>query len=432
MLSNYKRNYHPLIPLFYEKGLLNKEQLSQIPKRTQQHWNNNKYKNYDFNEWVVPFTKELNTIQKTYERKFLRKTIRTIIKISDGYHKVLNTVSSRKKILAENSESIVKAIDVIIAETSVKTKRACKLYGVSKDWYYREKRKVKCSLNIFKKCFKQHPNQLTFEEVQAIENLIKVPEHYGKTIITLYYHALRNSIVSCGKSTFYKYTKALGYKKAKKSKSPYKKGVRATRIFEWLHIDITLVPTLEDGTQKVAFVKDNFSKAILHYGSVTKKADSSFITKLFKETFKKFNLYDEKHPINILTDGGPENKGVFTKWVNHFNTPPIVTKITAKTTDFPLSNSMAESTHSIYKTEFLKGKISKNNLIHLQNLDSFVTYYNHTRYPNDLLGLTPMEVIEGSKPDKNRYKEQINEAKLLRIQKNKTFNQCVLINTSNK
>ena len=119
---------------------------------------------------------------------------------------------------------------------------------------------------------------------------------------------MRNGLVSCGKSTFSKYAKALGYKKPKKPKIPPRKGVRASGIFEWLHVDITLVPILDGGMQKVAFVKDNFSKAILHWGSVSEKANSHFITELFQETFEMYDLHNIKQPINILTDGGSEIK----------------------------------------------------------------------------------------------------------------------------
>ena len=408
----YKRNYHPLIPLFYIKGILDENQLNQIPKRTIQHWNKNKDKHYDFESLVFPFVNELEDIKKIYERKQLKQTMKFILHLSDGYQKVLNEVHNSKKIVKQNTNFIIKSINQIVSVSGINIKRACKFYGVSSDWYYREKRKINCSLNIFKTCFKQHPNQLTSKETTAIENLVTNPEHFGKTKTTLYYYALRNKIVSCGKSTFSKYTKALGYQKPKKPKIPVKKGVRANRIFEWLHVDITLVPTLEDGMQKVAFVKDNFSKAILHYASVSEKADSKFITKLFKEAYVKFNLNKAEKPINILTDGGSENKGTFSTWVNHFNAPPIVSKITARTNDFPSSNSMAESTHSIYKTEFLKGKISQHKKQHLDSLDAFVVYYNHHRFPNNLFELTPFEVINGKIPDKDFFKNQIAEAKL--------------------
>ncbi len=422
-----KRNYHPLVSIFYSKGILSKEQVQQIPERTRQHWNKNKEKPYDFDHWIRPFTEHIEDVQKIYQRTQLKKTIQFVIKISDGYQQILNQINGNKKIVQQNASHIVKAIDQIISLSSIKTKRACRFYGVSSDWYYREKRKVNCSLNIFNKCFKQHPNQLTFDETVAIERLVKDPKHFGKTKVTLYYHALRNELVSCGKSTFSKYAKALGYKKPKKPKIPPRIGVRASRVFEWLHVDITLVPTLEGGMQKVAFVKDNFSKAILHWASVSEKADSRFITKLFKETFNKYDLNNVKRPINILTDGGPENKGAFTTWVNHFNAPQIVTKITARTVEFPLSNSMAESTHSIYKTEFLKGQVSRVVKNHLDSLERFVTYYNYERFPADLCGLHPMEVIAGKIPNKEYFKNQIAEAKLNRVATNKAFNKCAFM-----
>lgn len=65
---------------------------------------------------------------------------------------------------------------------------------------------------------------------------------------------------------------------------------------------------------------------------------------------------------------------MFTTRVNHFNVPSVVTKITARTVDFSLSNSKSESTHSIYKTEFLKGQISRTVKNNLDNLKLFVEY----------------------------------------------------------
>lgn len=422
-----KRNYHPLIPVFYSKGMLSKEQIAQIPERTRQHWNKNKNRQYDFDHWIAPFTEHIEDIQKAYKRTHLRKTMQFVIKISDGYHHILNQINGNKKIVKQNAKHIVNAIDQIISLSNIKVKRACRFYGVSNDWYYREKRKINCSLNIFNNCYKQHPNQLTFDEANAIERLVTDPKHFGKTKVTLYYYALRNGLVSCAKSTFSKYAKALGYQRPKKPKIPLRKGVRASRVFEWLHVDITLVPTLEGGMQKVAFVKDNFSKAILHWASVSKKADSRFITNLFKEAFEKYDLNNTKEPINILTDGGPENKGEFTAWVNHFNAPSTITKITARTVDFPLSNSMAESTHSIYKTEFLRGQVSRTVKNHLDNLERFVEYYNYQRYPTDLYGLCPMEVFVGKIPDKEYFRQQIAEAKRNRVGTNNAFNKCAFI-----
>ena len=144
-----------------------------------------------------------------------------------------------------------------------------------------------------------------------------------------------------------------------------------------------------------------YKRQILHYDSTSGKAGSEFIKNLFAETFSKYNLLNAIKPINILSDGGSENKGELLSWIQNIQAPPTVTKITAQTKDFPFSNSMSESTHRIYKTEFLHGKYSLNEKTHLKDLDRFVEYYNHHRYPTDLFGLTPIDVVNGKTPDKN-------------------------------
>ena len=77
--------------------------------------------------------------------------------------------------------------------------------------------------------------------------------------------------------------------------------------------------------------------------------------------------------------------------------------------------------------EKIKGLISKDVKTHLENLKRFVYYYNHERYPTDLFGLTPMQVIKGKIPDKDYFKNQIAEAKIDRVHTNRAFNNCAFI-----
>ena len=106
---------------------------------------------------------------------------------------------------------------------------------------------------------------------------------------------------------------------------------------------------------------------------------------------KKLTMHIARHSFGNISG----DKYLLTLQVHRFKVPPIISKITARTNDFPLSNSMAESTHSIYKTEFLKGQHTRNREQHLKCLVTFVNYYNHHRFPTDLFGLTPFEVING-------------------------------------
>ncbi|TDQ30377.1 hypothetical protein [Tenacibaculum caenipelagi] len=421
----YKRNYHPLVIILYASGILDQEQISQIPKTTRYNWNQFKHKNYYGNEWAENYIEQFDAIKDVFASKFLFKSLRFLAETRKGYLNMLGELVHNKKLLKLHASKIISSIEHLASLSNVSVNTSCKYYGVSKDWYYTQKRKLVCGLSPFQKCYKQHPNQLSIDEVVAIENLIVDSNHFGKSKTTLYYHALINNLVTCSKSTFFKYASSLGYQKPKRFKQPIKKGVRASRTFEWLHVDITNISTIEDGVQKVAFVKDNFSRAILHYSSTNGKAGSNFIKNLFLETFDKYQLLNKMNPINILSDGGSENKGEFLTWIQNIQAPPIVTKITAQTKDFPFSNSMSESTHRIYKTEFMRGKYSLNTQTHLQDLKQFVDYYNHHRYPTELYGYTTMEILKGKVPDKDRFKEQIQEARKKRIEVNQKFNDCV-------
>ncbi len=72
----------------------------------------------------------------------------------------------------------------------------------------------------------------------------------------------------------------------------------------------------------------------------------------------------------------------------------------------------------------MNGKLSLNTQTHLQDLERFVHYYNYERYPTELYGYTTMEIIEGKIPDKDRFKEQILEARKNRVEVNQQFNDC--------
>ena len=310
----YKRNYHPLIILMFTSGMLDIQQQKDIPKTTKYNWKKIKHENYYGHEIAIDYINQFDAIKDVFASKFTFKALRLMLKTRSGYYQMLQGIQQKKKLLKDNAESIINGVDQIVESTNINRSTACRLYGISKDWYYAQKQKIVCTLNPFQKCYLKHPNQLAQNEVIIIENIVNDISNYGKTKTTLYYKSIRKGIINCGKSTFFKYANALGYKKVKRTVKPQKE-FRASRIFEWLHVDITNVPTIEDGIQKVAFVKDNFSKAILHYSSIEGKAGSVFIANLFQETFEKYKLFEASKPINILSDGGSENKGQFLSWI---------------------------------------------------------------------------------------------------------------------
>lgn len=425
MLQQTKRNYHPLIIILFTSGMLSIDELGQLPRTTKHNWKHFKHDNHFGHEWVESYIKQFDDIKDVFQSKFITRAIKTILKTRRGFYNMLGELVHHKNLLKQHVDSIVTSVEDMAQFLDVTIRKACKFYGISKDWYYAQKRKVRCSASLFKQCYRQYPNQLTLKEVTDIEFLVKDSENYRKPITTIYYDAIRKDLIGCGITTFRKYAIALGYVKQKPIRAKTKKGFKASYVFEWLHIDITNVETIKDGVQKVAFVKDNFSSGLLHYKSISAKAGSLFIKELLKETFEKYNLYNHTKDIYILSDGGSENKGEVLSWVKHINAPPIVKKITAMTDEFPFSNAMSEITHSIYKSEFMGGKHSEDQASHLTSLDTFMEYYNHHRYPCRLYGKTPIEIIKGQDIDKSMFSEILKQAKVNRLDANRNFNECI-------
>jgi len=352
--NTYKRNYHPIVILMYHCNMLSFQELQKIPKRTRYNWNDFEHENYYGHDWAKDYIKNFDMIKDVYSSKYLLQATKFMCVISSGFRGLIREIEGNKKMLRKHANRITYFIEKIVTSGNLKKKDACRIFGVSKDWFYKHRKEVVCKVSKIEKCFKQYPSQLTFEDAKIIEKIVNEPNNKRRRKNSLYWMALRTGLVTCGKSTFSKYLDFFEYKKHKKKKSTErKKGFKATKVFEWLHVDVTHIHTINDGIQYVAYVKDNFSGALLHYKSSSVYPGSGFIRDALEEAFVKYNLLDGCDPINILSDGGPENKGLVLEWVNQLVAPPVVKKVTAQTPEFEYSNSMSESTHSTYNTNYL-------------------------------------------------------------------------------
>ncbi len=52
---------------------------------------------------------------------------------------------------------------------------------------------------------------------------------------------------------------------------------------------------------------------------------------------------------------------------------------------------------------------------------------NNKRFPTELFGCTPFQVLNGKIPDKLLFKELINQARKDRVITNKNFNDCPIL-----
>src|SRR5690554_1150180 len=137
---------------------------------------------------------------------------------SYGYKELINKIEGNKKLLREHSNNISFSIERIAKKANINITDACKLFGVSKDWFYRHRSNQPCNKSFIKKCFHQYPKQLTLKEVSKIEEIVTQQENFGKTKTTLYFDAMRKKLIACGLSTFFKYADLVGYQKRQKKK----------------------------------------------------------------------------------------------------------------------------------------------------------------------------------------------------------------------
>jgi hypothetical protein len=426
-MQQTKNSYHPLFVILFVLDLLPYEVTQQIPRTTRLTWNKKDLQQTYGHQHCSLYLKHFNDVAYAHKYSFTRYTLATAIAIQKTLLAITQQSTLYKKILRTQKENIIEHITTL-ALKGFTVAKACKLFALQPSWYYYHKRILNCPLNALKTCFTQQTNQLTYTEQQAIKNWVQLPANQGKCMIQLYYEALDNQIVICGINTFRFYANHFGYQKPlPKPKPKRKKVLKATQLFQYLHADTTYIPTLLDGVLKLTIIRDNYSKAPLHFIINKMNICSKFIKELLEQTFNKYQLFDRTHQINIVTDGGSENKGDVDTWIGQIKAPACVQKIIAKTQLYPHPNNVIERVFHLFKNEFLKGET----IIYEKHLHKKVTaFIQHclNRYFGELYGSTPQRILDGELPDKDKFKPLIKQAQIQRRLANKNFKGCTMPN----
>ena len=281
MKNNGKRSYHPLVQFFFFSGMLTDEQIAHIPKSTIDYWKSLEHETMFGFEWVEKFHAHHRDFDAITKQQIVFKSARMCARVLDGFTTTFSNAKQYKKTIRNNAQSLIKTIDHLAL--SISLDKACKVFRITTNQYYRWKNKLFCSASVLNLCFKTHPSQLSMREVKIIEETINTPENIFKPLSTLRFHLMREGLLFVGKSTFYKYAKLLCPNRPKPKKEKEEINFRANYVFEFLHIDTTPILT-EKGIIKVAFVKDNKSKAILHK-AILPDGSSKHIKKLILDIY---------------------------------------------------------------------------------------------------------------------------------------------------
>lgn len=135
----------------------------------------------------------------------------------------------------------------------------------------------------------------------TIKSLLSSEKFKYWPIVSLAHYAQRKGLLNIHLSTFYKYARLLGIKRAVFKRPKPKDGIRASGIHQIWHTDITIIK-LNGVKFYLHLLVDNFSRSILSW-RIKKDKSGKTVVSILKESVKKFN----PGKVVLLTDAGTEN-----------------------------------------------------------------------------------------------------------------------------
>lgn len=398
-----KRSYHSDLIVQYKLGMLNEKILKQIPSSTLHNWKNRDIHHLFGLESVHDFEKNKELIKTFVESQKMQKVARSMYEVYKTYNQILEKVSEKSKILRESREEIVRTIENV--RPALGFKRSLKAFGITYQQFYAWKKHVRCKMSDKFLCRKLNPKQLTQKEIDIISKYLKSPIYQHWNLSSIYYQILRDKAAFFSKTSYYKYVRKLNIERRAKFKKPVKEGIRADGPRKILHMDVTQFRAMDNTRIYIYFLVDNYSRYILNWkASYEYSATMSYEN--VSEAYDRYDLRKMPPYIDIITDGGPENKGKFEAYVNH--TKDNLKKLVAQT-DIKFSNSMVEAVNKTIKYDYLFTR----DLYSLEDIKRFLEFavadYNNKPH-SALHGLTPHEVFDGMIPLKDMFTNQIRLA----------------------
>lgn len=391
---------------------------SQIPKTNKYRWERETEDKYIGCEVASFIKEELELIKRVGDSRNSKKVIEAYFKLSDTYHEIISSVKGVRLQVALQKDKLVNAIENV--KDIIPIKMALKVFNISRATYHNYKTLVinKCDASYFLWCVKQYPYQLLKKEIFQIKEYMENEDYLHWSKSSVYLLALRKKEISFCLTTWYKYTKLLGYKKARHLcfKKVYG-SLTSYRPNEIWCADVTILKTVDNKKHYIHFLMDHYSNMILGY-SVENSFSPKAIKHLLMEAYFK---HKNNKPITFVTDGGVEN--VNTTVQEFLNTTNQDIKHLIAQKDIPFSNSKIEAFNKIIKHQFLLPR----NLENRKQLNFALTHdiltYNTVRPQLSLQGNTPLETFLGRPINLLNYKTHFSENKVIRVSQNQQ-NSC--------
>jgi len=414
-----KRKYSTGLIVKYKLGLLSNNIIKEIPSSTRSYWKNGISINKIFG--IENFQEDednIKLLKLIYENERLTKLVRLLSKSYIILLQIFKSIENKNTKLYKNKEIIINIVNEY--KTTFGVKKVCNLLNISYKKYFTWKYMVpNCVHPIKEVCKRISPIQLSFFEQNTIKKYLLNQDYENWGIANIYYQMIKDNSAIMSLSSFRNYSNKFMPKRTlpKNIKKIKRIGVRATKTFEKIHMDVTIYRPLDNTKVYIYFIVDNFSRKILSWkASLDIKADISFQN--LENACIKNNLFNNN--TELIVDGGSENKGSVNDFIlSRSNWRKIIAK-----KDIIFSNSIVEAVNKIIKYNYL----FKKNLSNINELIKYLEYSvnDYNNRPHSVLKLSPNDVVNGCSFDVENYKILIQNAKTKRINSNLNCGLCSL------
>jgi putative transposase len=236
------------------------------------------------------------------------------------------------------------------------------------------------------------PHQLTRAEVDAIRDMVTVPEYRHVPTGTLAVLAQRLNAVSASPSTWYRLVRTYGWRRPRLRIHPAKPkvGLRTSGPDEIWHIDTTVIRLLDGTRAYLHAVIDNFSRRILAWHVADTFVPGNTVAVLL-EASRGATRTASTAPV-VLSDAGVENVNA---QVDVLIESGALRRLLAFT-ELKFSNSMIEAWWRSLKHQWLFLH-SLDSVATIRRLVAFYVHEYNTVLPHSAFrGQTPDEMYSGT------------------------------------
>ncbi len=328
-------------------------------------------------EWLVALLRLLVVLLKVTGASL------NYTRISDGSSKV----------------SLLRAIERSRSVLPLRT--VLRVLRLSRSRYHSWKREEECGLDDMPSCPRTSPQQLTYDEVETIKEMVTSDEYRHVPTATLAILAQRIGTVFASPTTWFRLVRLYKWRRPRLRVHPAKPklGIRASSPNEIWHVDTTIIRLLDGTRAYIHAVIDNFSRRMLAW-----RVCSTFNPGITAELlFVAASELVDTRP-TLLVDGGVEN---YNSAVDELVDSGLLKRLLAQT-DISFSNSLIESWWRALKHQWL----FLNTLDTVSRLEKLVAFYveeHNARLPHSaFLGQTPDEMYYGTG---NQVPKELESAK---------------------